>query len=176
MTKFSFFFNNFRCFADICNETQLMIASLRISEPFLLQSSWSAGLDRSSRTWTRRPELWNRSLAKSQTRSTTEYGFYKLSSECTQPAFYSHSIEENVAIIAAIFQMYISMKTSSFLFYIGGTGFRLCKLLKLFSYLNIQHLVLLQSNWLIFKTFHRIVKMSLSTQPVQLMFEQWIKH
>lgn len=49
---------------------------------FVLQSSWLTGLSRSSRTWTRRPELWNTFSAKFQTRSTTEYASYRLSSEC----------------------------------------------------------------------------------------------
>lgn len=47
-----------------------------------LQSSWLTGPSRSSRTWTRRPELWNTFSAKFQTRSTTEYASYRLSSEC----------------------------------------------------------------------------------------------
>lgn len=63
------------------------IESLRTCQtPFLLQSSWLTGLSRSSRTWTRRPELWNTSSAKSQTRSTTEYASYRLSSACERCA------------------------------------------------------------------------------------------
>lgn len=55
-----------------------------------LQSSWLTDLSRSSRTWMRRPELWNTSSAKSLMRSMTEYASYRLSSEYERTQAYTN--------------------------------------------------------------------------------------